>query len=285
VKNKVKRMFSIFLVVSLVFSMISAILADEADREPTDEKPTTETVEKDNTKKEDVEKEVSKTEEDTVFVVNEKEKVDDETEAEEIVDDSINQNENLSNPSVEDDEVINDETINDEVADDEVLQDVAEIFEGTLSGIVWLDSNDDGIYDAEETGIANYPVYLYLQGNSAKPIKTAYTDSRGRYEFAELEAGNYVLGVKPNELAVDCYLLPLVGFSQDNKFQIDTNTWSAAYSKPIQLDGQEKVSDINVGMRNPLSFVPLSTGSIRHADTGNQYESTRKHSFHLCFRE
>ena len=58
-----------------------------------------------------------------------------------------------------------------------------------LGDTVWFDLDKDGIQDPNEPGIPNVMVYLLdCDGN---PLRVAYTDSAGRYLFADLNAGAY----------------------------------------------------------------------------------------------
>jgi len=64
---------------------------------------------------------------------------------------------------------------------------------GRLTGVVYLDSNENGRYDAGETGAAN--VTVILDGRYS-----VRTDSNGRFEFAAVAAGHHVLTVQSDNL-------------------------------------------------------------------------------------
>src|SRR5437899_646090 len=51
----------------------------------------------------------------------------------------------------------------------------------TISGFVYHDANNNGIYDAGETPLANTPIELHNSLN--KVIATAVTDGNGFYSF------------------------------------------------------------------------------------------------------
>jgi uncharacterized repeat protein (TIGR01451 family) len=59
----------------------------------------------------------------------------------------------------------------------------------TLSGIVWIDFNDDGIVDPSEIGIQFVTVELYNASNTL--VATSLTDAAGAYSFAGLADGSY----------------------------------------------------------------------------------------------
>ncbi|WP_168123404.1 SdrD B-like domain-containing protein [Paenibacillus sp. HB172176] len=64
---------------------------------------------------------------------------------------------------------------------------------GKLGDYVWFDTNDDGIQDSGEPGIANIEVKLYegASPSSLTLVATQYTDSNGYYLFDHLVEGNY----------------------------------------------------------------------------------------------
>lgn len=62
-----------------------------------------------------------------------------------------------------------------------------------LGNFVWLDTNADGIQDANEKGISGVTVLLYdATGNTV--LASTITDAEGKYYFGNLNAGNYVVG-------------------------------------------------------------------------------------------
>lgn len=70
---------------------------------------------------------------------------------------------------------------------------------GTISGTVFRDSDNDGIFDVGEGGIAGVKVYLDLNGNdrldAGEPTST--TGSTGRYSLSGLTAGDYAVRIIP----------------------------------------------------------------------------------------
>jgi choice-of-anchor A domain-containing protein/uncharacterized repeat protein (TIGR01451 family)/TQXA domain-containing protein len=59
----------------------------------------------------------------------------------------------------------------------------------SLGDRVWLDSNNNGIQDAGETGVSNVTVKLYDCDNNYKNVTT--TDANGLYSFTNLAPGSY----------------------------------------------------------------------------------------------
>ncbi|MFC3814382.1 SdrD B-like domain-containing protein [Lysobacter sp. GCM10012299] len=66
---------------------------------------------------------------------------------------------------------------------------------GVLSGRVWLDTDNDGVIDAGETGIANVTIHLTgVAAGTGTPVDlTETTDADGRYRFEGLPAGVFQL--------------------------------------------------------------------------------------------
>ena len=64
-----------------------------------------------------------------------------------------------------------------------------------IGDFIWNDLNKNGIQDPGEPGIAGVTVTLY--NNSAVAIRTTVTDNNGFYQFTDLPAGTYTLGITP----------------------------------------------------------------------------------------
>jgi uncharacterized repeat protein (TIGR01451 family) len=68
-----------------------------------------------------------------------------------------------------------------------------EVLPGRLSGTVYLDANENGVLDAEESGIGNVTVTLAGVDSSGSVSRTATTDASGAYQFTNLRPGTYSL--------------------------------------------------------------------------------------------
>ncbi|MBN8797528.1 MAG: carboxypeptidase regulatory-like domain-containing protein, partial [Stenotrophomonas nitritireducens] len=63
-----------------------------------------------------------------------------------------------------------------------------------ISGRVWLDSNNNGVVDADEAGIAGVTVRLSGTDSTGAPVTAeVQTDAEGRYSFDKLAPGTYVV--------------------------------------------------------------------------------------------
>ncbi|UJS26611.1 IPTL-CTERM sorting domain-containing protein [Thiothrix winogradskyi] len=70
--------------------------------------------------------------------------------------------------------------------------------QGSLSGVVWTDTDTDGVRDAEETGIPGVTVKV-LDSNGTV-VATLTTDNTGAYSATDLPPGNYTVQIDPATL-------------------------------------------------------------------------------------
>ncbi len=134
--------------------------------------------------------------------------------------------------------------------------------DGFVSGVIWLDQNEDGIMDQDEPVISSFPVSLYQDDQL---IATTETDADGSYLFEQLEAGEYVVRIQAEIIDDIEYLLPLCGISGDNQFrmtELEDGT-VAALSEPVSLNEDTQVTDIHAGMREPAGIMPVSAGNYQ----------------------
>ncbi len=64
-----------------------------------------------------------------------------------------------------------------------------------IGDFIWNDLDKDGVQDAGEPGIAGVLVTLYNSSNVA--VASTITDNNGHYEFNDVPAGTYTLGLTP----------------------------------------------------------------------------------------
>jgi flavin-binding protein dodecin len=63
---------------------------------------------------------------------------------------------------------------------------------GEISGLVFLDDNNNGIFEAGESGIEGVEITLLGTDTYGNPVNVVvFTDASGRYAFSGLNAGNY----------------------------------------------------------------------------------------------
>ena len=91
-------------------------------------------------------------------------------------------------------------TTNPSAADDQLTSDDPTSFDpplvptGVISGVVYIDDNNDGFQQPGESGISGVEVTLSGTDVFGNPVtRTALTDGNGRYTFDGLQAGNYTV--------------------------------------------------------------------------------------------
>lgn len=158
------------------------------------------------------------------------------------------------------------------------------VYANSISGTLWLDVfenkgsgayNGDGIRQPEEEPFADYEVSLYLADDKVSPVDTVTTDSEGAYIFENLEPGTYVVGLSSCTKDGVEYLLPIVGINDDTQFFSDYNEdYTTVYSKPIVIDADTAVTDIDVGMRTPMGVQPASASFTGHTENSVWIDGT-----------
>ena len=148
-------------------------------------------------------------------------------------------------------------TESEESEPDEETEDTT--YANSISGVLWIDANEDGIYDSTESPLADYPAYLYLEDDQDNVVQTATTDADGKYLFEDITLGRYVVGIKAEENGTE-YLLPLCGVQQDNKFYFAPD-WSKVISNPIDIDADMVVTGIDAAMRTMPQIQPMANAT------------------------
>jgi len=138
---------------------------------------------------------------------------------------------------------------------------------GSISGFLWIDGNDasptgwNGLYDAGEQPLADYPVYLYAADNLLAPIAQTKTSLDGTYAFNNIEPGNYVVEIASAFVCGTEYLLP-IRVTSESVFTVDSKfNPPMAFSPVLTVTSGSSIENINAGMRLPLGFMPFRNGN------------------------
>jgi protocatechuate 3,4-dioxygenase beta subunit len=105
----------------------------------------------------------------------------------------------------------------------------------SLGDFVWLDANADGIQQADEAGIAN--VKMSLLDEKMDIVSTTTTDIAGKYEFANVRPGKYIVKL---DIPESFTISPLNSGDNEinNDFSIDGATELATYlTSTNNIDG------------------------------------------------
>ncbi len=118
---------------------------------------------------------------------------------------------------------------------------------------VWLDGNANGLQEANEAGVAG--VTVTLLNNTFSLVSTTVTDSKGKYRFVQLAAGNYY---------VQFSNLPQ-GFSFTQK-DADGNAGNSTDSDPNTGNGMTDVIALSAAEIN----LSIDAGLIQQATNGGK---------------
>ena len=159
-------------------------------------------------------------------------------------------------PGSEETEPVEDAETKPEPEPEPAANNEAATYTNSISGVLWIDVNEDGTYDGDEQPLADHPVYLYVESDTENAVQTAVTDANGIYMFENIEPGSrYIVGIKVEENVTE-YLLPLCGIQKDNKFYFAPD-WSKVISNSIDIAADSVVEDINAAMRMMPQIQPM----------------------------
>jgi uncharacterized repeat protein (TIGR01451 family) len=145
----------------------------------------------------------------------------------------------------------------------------------TLGDLVWLDVDSDGRYESGEPGVAGVKLNLYADTNGDDAwtsgvdawLATTATDASGRYAFANLSPGAYVVTVDAANFATGGALAGLrsslpASVNPDDNVNDDSNglavTAQGVASRAITLTGGAE--PVNDGDANPNTNLTLDFG-------------------------
>lgn len=129
-----------------------------------------------------------------------------------------------------------------------------------VSGLVWVDENENGVMDNDEDGLSGFAVKLYPENDLTGAVATSETGLDGIYMFTDIAPGRYVLGIEAQELSGIEYLLPLKGYIGDNRFALMGDGINA-YSDVIDIQTNSDIRGLNAGVRTQPKIQPQSFSS------------------------
>jgi len=120
---------------------------------------------------------------------------------------------------------------------------------GSVDGFVWVDANEDGIQDGDETGLLRASVTLYHTNGT--PVDATTTDAAGRYLFTGLPPGDYylVFGLPQG------YTFTAACQGSDDTLDSDADP-ATGRTGNIKLTGTEVTRDAGVVVEAPPSGEP-----------------------------
>ncbi|MEM9218061.1 MAG: SdrD B-like domain-containing protein, partial [Cyanobacteria bacterium P01_F01_bin.150] len=127
---------------------------------------------------------------------------------------------------------------------------------GAISGYLWQDNNNDGIYDDTEAPQAGTVIRLSQWGTT---VVEAITNAEGFYQFTGLDAGEYEVWINPEQLDPNVEISrPQEPGSPESAFYYDDRV-------SVDLFQTNEVTDLNAGILLP----PSISGRVWHDANGN----------------
>lgn len=161
------------------------------------------------------------------------------------------------------------EVITEETKTNKVENEIEELTQGSINGLLWFDKNENGIKEANESIISGVTLYLYSTDDKSNAITQTASDTNGNYVFDNLNEGSYYVAIRAQVINGTNYLIPIASIQTgtDNKFDVDYSIeLIASYSNSISIN-ENDVININAGMRKQQTIVPLSGSYIVTNDT------------------
>ncbi len=117
-----------------------------------------------------------------------------------------------------------------------------------ISGIIWKDSNLNGIRESGENGMSG--VQVMLRDCSANLVRTTSTDMNGNYAFSNVFPGSFEIFIDPSNLPPNCNLtIPNAGFND----AIDSDILANGRSNCLNIGSADDVK-IDGGIYPPGSI-------------------------------
>ena len=117
---------------------------------------------------------------------------------------------------------------------------------GSISGLIWVDSNEDGARDDDEKKIGSIKVFLYNTNNEM--VKSTISSSTGTYRFSNVEGGKYYVAyqIDQNKYNITTYKKENVTIDRISR-AIKLDEKLGAISEEINLENGS-VDNINLGL-------------------------------------
>lgn len=149
----------------------------------------------------------------------------------------------------------------------------------SISGLIWLDQNENGVRDNQETQLNDIKVLLYnLKDNSIKETTT----NNGKYNFDELESGKYIVIFEYNKEKYIITKYKANGVSDSNNSDVENVTLNinGSEQRVSATDAIEvndaNVSNIDLGLIEAKKFDLELTKTIGKVTISNKEGTTVK---------
>ena len=144
--------------------------------------------------------------------------------------------------------------------------DPVRVIASSIAGVVWVDKNADGIRQQDEALLPNSKVYLYRDGDTSTPLRTATTDANGAYRFTQLHSSDYQVVFDVAQLKSMGYRLTDQGVGSDITVDSDADIDSGEVDE-LALPRDTDVEHLDAG----LIAIGLQAGIDANASLTRSY--------------
>lgn len=118
---------------------------------------------------------------------------------------------------------------------------------GSISDLVWKDTNENGLQDNEELGISG--VEVQLLSSEGEKLDSVLTNDQGLYIFEEVKSGEYALKFE----APEGLLFTLMDQGDDDGMDSDAN--DEGYTNDFALAPDEHINHLDAGLIDKYSNI------------------------------
>lgn len=167
------------------------------------------------------------------------------------------------------------------IPDSKVTGDITKTYK--ISGIAWLDKNENGMRDDDETKMSNVTAIL-VDSNSGVIKSTTITNDKGEYIFTGIQNGSYLVVFKYDTVLYTTTTYKKEGVETDinsdavvTKLEQDGRKENAAVTDVIQINGIN-ANNIDIGLVEAEKFSLSLDKSITKVTVQNK-EGTKTEEF------
>lgn len=117
----------------------------------------------------------------------------------------------------------------------------------TISGVTFMDTNENGLQDANETNISNVQVILYDSDNNV--IDTEVTNAAGGYLFTGVVSGDYYVSFNPGNAGIVDFTYSSQDQGTDDTIDSDVNTTSGNTATfTVDATNGDPITNLDAGL-------------------------------------
>lgn len=125
----------------------------------------------------------------------------------------------------------------------------------SISGVAWLDENEDGQRQESEKLLAGIPVAIF-NARSGEIVSSILTNTNGSYHFSSLETNDYIV--------VFQYDTNTYSITEYRKSGVSSNSNSDAMNKNITIDGKQMTAGVTDTISLNVAINNMDIGLIKN---------------------